>query len=392
MWVQKYRPKSLEDYRGASKQKKKLKTHVEDWNGKPVLLHGQAGTGKTSLVEALANDLGFELVETNASDVRTKGQLKEELLEATRQASFFGGEKLILIDEVDGMSGRDRGGIRELKSIIEGSKFPVVMTANDAYNKKIRPLRNIAEEIKLDSVHTNSINAHLKWILDQEGIDYDEGAVKRIARLSGGQMRSAINDLESVALGREKLGKNDVKGLGQRDSEQEIFDTLKVVFKTSSADNARQASNNLDEDVDTLVQWIRENIPREYKKPEDVAEAYYWLSLADLFNGRIRKRMSWNLLKYVYDFSTIGVALSKDERYEGWTRYQYPSKLRVMGSSRASRNKLDNISSKLGGKLHISKDDAKNDLRLYSRILASNPNLAGQLDLDEDEVDFIMDF
>ncbi len=392
MWVQKYRPRNLEEYRGASKQKKKLKEWAQNWDNKPVLLHGQAGTGKTSLVEALANDLDFELVETNASDVRTKKQLKQELKEATRQASFFGGDKLILIDEVDGLSGRDRGGINELKTIINESRFPVVMTANDAYNKKIRPLRSMSEEIKLDSVHTNSINAHLKWILEKEGIEYDKGAVKRIARRSGGQMRSAINDLESVAMGRNKLEKNDVKGLGQRDSEQEIFDTLKVIFKTSNAGNARQASNNLDEDVDTMIQWVRENIPREYKKSEDIAEAYYWLSLADLFNGRIRKRMSWNLLKYVYDFSTVGVALSKEERYEGWTRYQYPSKLRVMGSSRASRNKLDSISSKLGEKLHISKDDAKKDLRLYSRILDANPDLVEQLELDESEVEFIENF
>jgi len=215
MWVQKYRPESLEEYRGASKQKKKLKKWIEDWEkgSQAVLLHGQAGTGKTSLAEALANDFGFELVETNASDVRTKKQLKEELKEATRQASFFGKDKLILIDEVDGMGGSDRGGVAELKTIISESRFPVIMTANDAYDSKIRPLRNISKQIKLGSVHTNSINAHLKQVLENEGIDYDDRAVKMIARRSGGQMRSAINDLEQAALGRDKLEKRHVQQL-----------------------------------------------------------------------------------------------------------------------------------------------------------------------------------
>jgi len=264
MWVQKYRPDSLDDYRGASKQKKKLKKWASNWekSDKSILLHGQAGTGKTSLVEALANDLGLELVETNASDVRTKGQLKEELKEATRQASFFGKNKLILIDEVDGMSGRDRGGVAELKNIISESRFPVVMTANDAYDSKIRPLRNISDQVKLDSVHTNSINAHLKQLLEEEGIDYDDRAVKMVARRAGGQMRSAINDLEQAALGRDKLEKEHVQQLSQRDSRQEIFDSLKIIFKTSSAENARQASNNVEEDADTFMQWVRENIPR----------------------------------------------------------------------------------------------------------------------------------
>lgn len=394
MWVEKYRPESLEDYRGASNQKKELKDWAEKWEqgGQAVLLHGQAGTGKTSLVEALANDLDFELVETNASDVRTKSGLKEELKEATRQASFFGGNKLILVDEVDGMGRSDRGGIAEMKEIISESRFPVVMTANDAYDQKIRPLRNISKQVKLDSVHTNSINAHLKWILEQEGIGYDEGAVKRVARRAGGQMRSAINDLEAVALGREKLEKEHIEDLDQRDSRQEIFDALKIIFKTTDAENARRASDNLDEDAETFMQWVRENIPCEYERPEDNEKAYYWISKADLFNGRIRRRMSWSLMKYIYEFSTVGVALSKDEKYSGWTKYQYPSKIKKMGQSRASRKKMGEVTSKIGRKLHLSPRDVKNDLPFYSRLLQNNKALKDQLELEEDEVEFVEKF
>ncbi|MFP4229526.1 MAG: replication factor C large subunit [Candidatus Nanohaloarchaea archaeon] len=394
MWVQKYRPENLEQYRGSKKQKQKLRKWAENWDSgsKPVLLHGQAGTGKTSLVEALANDRGFELVETNASDVRTKSALKDELKEATRQASFFGGEKLILIDEVDGMGRSDRGGVTELKEIVEESRFPVIMTANDAYDQKIRPLRNISEEVKLDSVHTNSINAHLKWILEKEGIGYDEGAVKRVARRAGGQMRSAINDLESVALGRDRLEKEDVESLSQRDSRQEIFDSLKIIFKTMNIQNARQASDNLDEDAETFMQWVRENIPREYKKNKDVEEAYSWISKADLFNGRIRKRMSWSLMKYIYEFSTVGVALSKEQKYKGWTKYQYPSKIKKMGSTRASRKKMGEVTSKIGSRLHLSQNDVKKDLPFYSSIIKDDEGIAEQLELEEDEKEFVEKF
>lgn len=394
MWVQKYRPESLSDYRGASNQKEELKEWAEDWEqgDKPVLLHGQAGTGKTSLVEALAEDLGYELVETNASDVRTKGKLKEELKEATRQASFYGGKKLILIDEVDGMGRTDRGGTSELATIVDESRFPVVMTANDAYDNNIRTLRNKSKMIKLDSVHTNSIAAHLREILESEGIEYEDGAVKRIARSAGGQMRSAINDLEAAAMGQDKLTVEDLEAISGRDSQQDIFQALKIVFKTTTASTAEDATNNLDEDPDTFLQWIRENVPREYQKSEDIAEAYNWVSKADLFNGRIRRRQNWKLLKYLYKFSTVGVALSKEEKYSGYTKYQYPSKISKMGSSMASRKKMDAVTSKLSEELHISSREATNSLPFISILLEEDEEVAEYFEFDESEVEFIMKF
>jgi len=372
-----------------------LKTWTENWEqgDGAVLLHGQAGTGKTSLVEALAKDLGYELVETNASDVRTKKKLKTELKEATRQASFYGGKKIILIDEVDGMSGNsDRGGVKEIGTIVSESRFPVVMTANDAYDSSIRSLRNKSKLIKLDSVHTNSIAAHLREILENEGIEYEDGAPKRIARQAGGQMRSAINDLQAASMGQEKLEVEDLKNIGGRDSQQDIFQALKIVFKTTTASTSEEATNNLDEDPDTFLQWIRENVPREYKKSKDVAEAYNWVSKADLFNGRIRRRQNWKLLKYLYKFATVGVSLSKEEKYDGYTKYQYPSKISKMGSSRASRQKMESVTSKMGAKLHISGREAVKTLPFISNLLQKDENLAEFFEFDEDEVEFVKKF
>nr|EGQ40121.1 MAG: replication factor C large subunit [Candidatus Nanosalinarum sp. J07AB56] len=395
MWVKKYRPESLSDYRGASKEKEKLREWAEDWEkgDGPTLLHGQAGTGKTSLVEALANDLDMELVETNASDVRTKTKLREELLESVRQRSFLGKEKLILVDEVDGMSGNaDRGGTSLIREIVEESRFPVVMTANDPYESKIKTLRQMSEMIELGSVHTNSIAAHLREILEEEGIEYEGGAPKRLARQADGQMRSAINDLEAVARGRNRVSVDDIEDASRRDDRKEVFDSLKIVFKTETPDNARQATENLDENPETWMQWVRENLPREYGKSQDIADGMDAVSGADLFNGRVRRTMNWSLMRYVYLYTTVGVALAKEERYSGWTNYQYPSKIRDMGKSNSSRKKRSEIGEKIGEKLHISISKSVSELFFLSQVLEENPGVGDQLGLTSEEVEFVKDF
>lgn len=291
------------------------------------------------------------------------------------------------------MSGNsDRGGVSEIGDIVDETRFPIIMTANDAYDSKIRALRNKSKTIKLDSVHTNSIAAHLRDILEEESIEYESGAPKRVARSAGGQMRSAINDLQAAAMGQEKLLIKDLEFIGARNGKQDIFEALKIVFNTTTPSTAEDATNNLDEDADTFLQWIRENTPREYQKKQDVAEAYNWISKADLFNGRIRRRQNWKLLKYLYKFSTVGVALSKDEKYSGYTKYQYPSKISKMGSSRASRQKMDSITSKIGEKLHISGREAVRTLPFISKLIDEDKELEKEFNFEENETTFVKKF
>jgi len=97
-------------------------------------------------------------------------------------------------------------------------------------------------------------------------------------------------------------------------------------------------------------------------------------------------------MKYIYEFSTVGVALSKEEKYSGWTKYQYPSKIKKMGSSHASRNTLDSLTSKISKNLHISKQDATNSLPLYHKIIKSNEDLIEDLQLEEKEIKLMEKF
>jgi len=399
MWTEKYRPQGLDEYRGRKKTIAEVRDWVTNWENtesKALLLYGPPGIGKTALVQALANDLGMEIFETNASEVRTKQALKDRLEQAVQQRSFTGKDKLILVDEVDGMSGRsDRGGTSEINTIIKKSRFPVILTANDAYANGMQSIRRKSKVVEINAVHTNSVNARLKEIADAEGIEYDKKAIKSIARRAGGDLRSAINDLQSLAEKHGTITQETVKELAYRDSETDIFEALKIIFKTTTAETAADALDDVDEDYDTSFEWIRENVPKEYEDEDDVGRAMDALSRADIFRGRIRRGQNWGLLKYVYGIMTVGVALAKDEKYSGFTRYGYPSRIKKMGRSKSMRNKRDAIGSKIGDALHISITEASETIPVLQELFKRDDwkhNITEHLELDDDEVEFIESF
>ena len=131
-WCEKYRAYSFADVKGQDLAIDKLKAFLRTFpKKKAAVLHGAAGTGKTSLAYATAAEMSAEIIELNASDLRNKDQIARIIRPASEQRPLFKKTKIILIDEIDGISTRDRGGLSELLGIIEKSAFPIILTAND---------------------------------------------------------------------------------------------------------------------------------------------------------------------------------------------------------------------------------------------------------------------
>jgi len=169
-WTEKYRPKTFEEIKG---QEKTVEQIIKFFQGFPskkkaILLGGAPGLGKTTIAHVFAKQLNKELFELNASDLRNKSKLQEVLKPAMQQQSLTKRDKVILIDEVDGISGSDRGGIPELVRLISETPYPVIATANDVWNKKLSPLRKISELIELDEPNESILRNLLIEILKKE--------------------------------------------------------------------------------------------------------------------------------------------------------------------------------------------------------------------------------
>jgi replication factor C large subunit len=377
MFTIKYRPKSLKDFVDQKEALAKFLEWYRNWKpgSKAALLYGKPGTGKTCLVEAFANDKNLELIQMNASDVRSKKQIEEVFGHASAVASFFKKGRIFLIDEVDGLSGKeDVGGIQAIIEIIKKSKHPVVLTANDPYDPKLRVLREYCELIPFGDIHVWDIEKKLKEICDKEGIEYDKEVLNQLAKRSEGDLRAAINDLETIARGKKKITLKDLEVLGYRERERDMFEALKILFKTTSFTGARLSIANVDLETEIIMWWIEENIPNEYEKPEEIARAYEALAKADLFRARIMSRNYWKLMRYMNDLMTAGVSLAKDEMYRKFTKYQFPSKLRYLSSSKEEREQEKERLKKLSKLLNCSTKKIRTEFLPYFKVLEKDKN------------------
>ncbi len=353
-WVQKYRPVALQGVVGQDKALQELFSFLDAFpKRKAAMLHGPTGVGKTIAVHAAARKMDVELLEVNASDARDKASILQQVGQASLQRSFFGKGKIILIDEIDGVSGQqDRGALPAVVSIIEKSAVPIVLTANDIYDSKFSGLRSSCQLIDFHALNYVSITNILKSICEKEKLSVDEELLKRLARRAGGDARAAINDLQILSFGN--ITADAIDALADRAKTESIVQALLKILKSTDMKLALGALDTVDEDMDTVMLWLDENIPLEYTSPADVARAYDALSRADIFQSRITRRQEWRFLVYVNALLTAGVALAKDEKYKAFVPYKPSMRILRMWQLNQKHAVRKEIAGRLAPLIHMS--------------------------------------
>jgi replication factor C large subunit len=401
-WTVKHKPKSATEIVGNPSALKTLRDWLQSWDkGTPkkraAFLYGSPGVGKTVTVEALAHDLHMELVEKNASDYRTEDAINRFAGLASQYSPLFGGKRIVLLDELDGLMGNaDKGGVKATTNIIKTARCPVVLIANNAYDTRFRILRSYCLLIDFKKPISNSITKRLQHICEREGIQADENTLKFLAQRSGGDIRSAVNDLQALAQGKKRLTYDDVSWLAYRDRQESIFSVLKMIFYGRTSSGAKQAVDMADIDIDMLFEWIYENVPAHFTDSHDLAQAMDALAMADVYRGRIRTSQNWSFIRYVIDYMTAGVAMARqNSQVQGWIPYKFPSRIMALSRTKAQRALRKNIGLKIKRKFHISAARAPTEVLPYLRIIFKNDvhkaaGIAKWLDLDKEMIEYIV--
>lgn len=412
-WTEKYRPQTLDGVIGNPTAVNNLRSWARSWEtGIPpmraVVLMGTPGVGKTTSAEALAREMGWGIVEMNASDQRTGKDLEQIALRGSRFNTFtddgsyldsnHGKRKLIVLDEADNFFGNaDRGAMPIINELIKTTRQPVILIVNDFYelSRKSSTVKNETLQITFKKPQASSIAKALYKIAEQEGVDVDPAAMEIIAKNADGDMRAAVRNLESLAIDGSDVTLEMAEGLSKRENRSDMFELMSSIFRRSNPSEAREVLKTIDADPQEVQLWVDENLPYEYNEPGDLVRGYEKLSRGDIFLGRVHKRQYYRFWAYANDLDTMGVATARMTSKVSHGRINFPSYLSKMSKSRSVRNMRAAVVMKLATALHTSTRRAEMDILPYMRIMLKNDvslraSVAESMSLEPEELAFII--
>ena len=242
MWVEKYRPKKISDIVNQKEIIGSLSALMKNTPEMPNLLFsGGAGVGKTTTAMCISHEILGDrwkdyTLELNASDERGIGMVREKVKKFSRFAGLdteipF---KIIILDEADEMTSDAQTALRRI--IEDTAKFCRFILIANNISKIINPIQSRCAVFKFSQIDEKEIISHLKSLLKKEKGKGDEKGLKEIAEYAGGDLRHAINLLQTTASTGD-ITQDSVKAAAGLTKTNDVEDVLKLAVSGKIQDS-----------------------------------------------------------------------------------------------------------------------------------------------------------
>ena len=235
LWVEKYRPNTLQTYIGNDHLKSKVSVYLESGDVPHLLLFGRAGTGKTTLAKLIVNNIDCDYLYINASDENSVDVVREKVKNFASTLGFKD-MKVIILDECDYITPNAQAALRNLmETFSKNCRF--ILTCNYV-ERIIDPIQSRCQAFQIIPPDRKEVAQHLANILDNENVNYD---IKNIATIVNGgypDIRRVINGAQRQVVNNEFV--IDENTITQNDYKLQVLDILKTQDKKNSFQNIRQ--------------------------------------------------------------------------------------------------------------------------------------------------------
>jgi len=250
LWVEKYRPQTLDSYIGNAQLKEKVQVCLESGDLPHLLLYGKAGTGKTTLAKLLVNNIDCEYLYINASDERNLDMVRDKV-KTFAGTLGFSDLKVIILDECDYITPTAQAALRNLMETYS-NHCRFILTCNFV-ERIIDPIQSRCQSYNLTPPSKKEVAIHLGEVLDTEKVKYETKDIVFIINSCYPDIRRVINSAQKQSIkGKLELDKTSIV---QNDYKMKVLEILTQQDKRSAFKNVRKLL--LDSEVKDYTELFR---------------------------------------------------------------------------------------------------------------------------------------